>query len=331
MNTRLFCFAIFIAATFNICGHARTLEANGHKTLSPDRAPEGLPRSDWQSIRAAYDAGRHAFQPVGDGWQARNPGQQWLTRFDRHGFTVTPDVGGWTWGLELVGYGEAIGVRQEAGRISYARADGLTEWFVNDAKGLEQGWTLANRPERAGPNGPVRLDFKVRGGLRPQVSPDGGSLGFQNASGGAALTYGGLKAWDADGYTVDVRFVEGVAGSPSIGVVVDDAEAKYPITVDPIAQQAYLKASNTGEADHFGYSVSVSGDTVVVGAPQEDSNAVGINGNQANNLSVSSGAAYVFTRSGSVWMQQAYLKASNAGALDGFGYSVSVSGDTVVV
>ena len=50
----------------------------------------------------------------------------------------------------------------------------------------------------------------------------------------------------------------------SIGVVVDDAGAKYPITVDPMAQQAYLKASNAGAEDGFGYSVAVSGGTVVV-------------------------------------------------------------------
>lgn len=68
-----------------------------------------------------------------------------------------------------------------------------------------------------------------------------------------------------------------------------------PLTTDPIAQQAYLKASNTGAEDRFGWSVSVSGDTVVVGAPYEDSNATGVNGNQANNSASDAGAAYIFT------------------------------------
>jgi uncharacterized repeat protein (TIGR01451 family) len=96
------------------------------------------------------------------------------------------------------------------------------------------------------------------------------------------------------------------------------------------SQQAYLKASNTGATDFFGQSVAVSGDTAVVGAPQEDSNATGVNGSQNDN-SNSSGAAYVFTRSGGVWSQQAYLKASNAGAGDFFGTSLAMSGDTIVV
>ena len=96
-------------------------------------------------------------------------------------------------------------------------------------------------------------------------------------------------------------------------------------------QQAYLKASNTDAGDLFGYSVAVSGDTVVVGAYGEDSNATGVNGDQTDNSARDSGAAYVFVRNGGTWTQQAYLKASNTDGGDGFGYSVAVSGDTVVV
>src|SRR5919197_1391765 len=97
------------------------------------------------------------------------------------------------------------------------------------------------------------------------------------------------------------------------------------------SQQAYLKASNTGDRDVFGFSVAVAGDTVVVGALSEDSNATGIDGNQADTSADSAGAAYVFTRTGNIWSQQAYLKASNTDVNDSFGHSVAVSGDTVVV
>ena len=104
------------------------------------------------------------------------------------------------------------------------------------------------------------------------------------------------------------------------------------------SQQAYLKASNTGAIDLFGVSVALSGDTLVVGAVGEDSNATGVNGNQADNSAPNSGAAYVFTRANGVWGQQAYLKASNTEGNtlpnpfgDGFGISVALSGDTLVV
>jgi len=97
------------------------------------------------------------------------------------------------------------------------------------------------------------------------------------------------------------------------------------------SQQAYLKASNTGNGDWFGFSVAVFGDTVVVGSFEEDSSATGVNGDEDSNDAVSAGAAYVFARSGITWSQQAYLKASNTATIDQFGYSVAVADDTVVV
>jgi hypothetical protein len=84
-------------------------------------------------------------------------------------------------------------------------------------------------------------------------------------------------------------------------------------------QQQKLTASDATAGDYFGESVSVSGDTAVVGAECDD---------DAGNLS---GSAYVFTRSGSTWTQQAKLTASDAAAGDRFGHSVSVSDDTAVV
>src|SRR5437867_499740 len=95
-------------------------------------------------------------------------------------------------------------------------------------------------------------------------------------------------------------------------------------------QQAYLKASNTGADDNFSY-VAISGDTVVVGAPGEGSNATGVNGDQSNNSAPNAGAAYVFVRNGTNWTQQAYLKASNTGAGDNFGATLGISVDTIVI
>lgn len=96
-------------------------------------------------------------------------------------------------------------------------------------------------------------------------------------------------------------------------------------------QQAYLKASNTGVEDQFGLSVALNGDTLVVGAPFEDSGATGVNGDQTSSSAPDSGAVYVFTRTGTAWSQQAYIKASNTSADDQFGFSVALSNDTLAV
>ena len=96
-------------------------------------------------------------------------------------------------------------------------------------------------------------------------------------------------------------------------------------------QQAYLKASNAEKEDNFGIGIAIEADTIVVGASGEDSAARGLNGNENDNAATDSGAAYIFKRSGTNWVQQAYLKASNTATNARFGARVTISGGTIVV
>jgi hypothetical protein len=99
------------------------------------------------------------------------------------------------------------------------------------------------------------------------------------------------------------------------------------------SQDAYLKASNADMADNFGFAVSLSGDgsRLAVGAVHESSNATGVNGDQADNSAPQSGAAYVFVH-GASWIQEAYIKASNTDAADGFGrVALSLDGRQLAV
>lgn len=99
------------------------------------------------------------------------------------------------------------------------------------------------------------------------------------------------------------------------------------------AQTAYLKSTNSDKLDSFGYDVALSEDglTAVVGSPGEDSNATSINGNEIDNSSDNSGAAYVFVHNGTTWTQDYYLKASNSDSEDQFGHSVDVNSDGTVI
>ena len=102
-------------------------------------------------------------------------------------------------------------------------------------------------------------------------------------------------------------------------------------TVDPVqfTDTGFLKASNLEADDKLGRSIAVDGDTLVIGAPEEDSD--GGSGPDDNSQS-NAGAAYVYTRSGNgAWVQVAFLKTSVSRPLDQFGYSVAISGDTIVV
>jgi hypothetical protein len=95
--------------------------------------------------------------------------------------------------------------------------------------------------------------------------------------------------------------------------------SRAPAQCNPL-EFTKLTASDAAASDQFGYSVSVSGSTAVVGAPLDD-NAAGTD----------AGAAYVFVESGGVWTEQAKLAPMDAATLDQFGFSVAISGDTAVV
>jgi hypothetical protein len=151
------------------------------------------------------------------------------------------------------------------------------------------------------------------------------AIGYLKASTpGTGDMFGGAAALSNDGNTLAV-------GAIGEGNIVPNSGAAYVFTRSDGSwnQQAYLKASNPGSGDAFGVSIALSGDgnTLAVGAYHEDSNATGINGNQADNSAPDAGAAYVFTRSAGVWSQQDYLKASNTGAGDLFGSWIYLSGD----
>ena len=179
-------------------------------------------------------------------------------------------------------------MRREGERVFYDWSETLTEWYVNDRRGLEHGFTVHTRPEGSGL---LSFELAVRGELQAHVSQNGRNASFVNEEEAAVLRYGGLTVFDARGqaFEATLRALEG-----GLQILVQDEGACYPLTIDPVAQQAYLKASNTDSFDAFSGSVAISGDTIVVGAAEEDSDVTGVNGNETNNDLPISGAAHTF-------------------------------------
>lgn len=164
----------------------------------------------------------------------------------------------------------------------------------------------------------------------------------------AYLKASNTEKYDGFGYSVAISGDTVAIGVPwekssATGVNGDESDNSAPSsgaayvfvrTGTAWSQQAYLKASNTGsegQGDQFGRSIAIADDTIVIGAFKEKSNATGVNGNQSDNSASDAGAAYVFVRSGTTWVQEAYLKASNTGSSDWFGASVDISDDTIVI
>jgi len=131
----------------------------------------------------------------------------------------------------------------------------------------------------------------------------------------------------------------GVGGDTTLSVQVtaenDFTMFDYEVIVgraafNTLAQRAYVKATDPGP-DLFGFGIALSGDTLLVGAPFEQSDAIGIDGDDSNDNFNDAGAAYAYDRIGGVWTVSNYLKASNTDPGDLFGWSAAASSDAIAI
>lgn len=266
-----------------------------------------------------------------DRYRATATDSGFVTWNDRHGVRVLHGPGGPTIvdgddTLSLrfagVGRGDAVapvdGVRPRAAgnRVEYGR-EGVSEWYANGPLGLQQGFRIEQRPGD-GAQGPVVLELELSGSLVPRL--DDGALSLVAPGGRTVLVARGLAGTDARGRSLPT---EAALSDGRLHIRIDDRRAAYPIFLDPAFKAARLAASDGAGDDFFGFSVAVAGDTIVVGAKQDD---VGTNQDQ--------GSAYVFVRPAGGWRvgtQAAKLVASDGAPNDQLGISVAISGDDVFV
>ncbi len=137
----------------------------------------------------------------------------------------------------------------------------------------------------------------------------------------AKLTANDGKRNDNFGFSVSVSGDTAIVGAYRNDEKGTDAGAAYVFkNIGGIwSQQAKLRANDATAWDYFGWSVSVSKDYAIVGAPGRDDNGT------------DAGAAYVFYNGGSGWIQQGKLLASDRKEVDFFGFSVSISGSCAIV
>jgi hypothetical protein len=193
----------------------------------------------------------------------------------------------------------------------------LIEWYENRAEGIEQGFTLNDRPERhngVGPDEPLRISLAVTGDLRAR-NKDNGTIELAKAEGKGALSYSKLVAQDAEGKKLAAR-MEASADGREIALVVQDTGARYPIVIDPIVASLEKKFGD-GYTPHaearFGFDVAIDGDRAVVGAWRDASDT---------------GRIYFFTRSGSTWSNFVLNREADPGGQ--CGYSVAIKGSKTV-
>ncbi|MFN0243328.1 MAG: hypothetical protein ACKVWV_10595 [Planctomycetota bacterium] len=230
--------------------------------------------------------------------------------------------------IELVAWGRGPALHavrppnvcRSSNRLELDRGE-LVEWYIEDARGIEQGFTVRVSPHYSpsvdAVGDPLTLVLSFGGEFVPGDVRDERTLVLESTGGGSPLLYTGLYVVDANGGILPSRL--GVANG-FVAIEVDDRGAAYPIVVDPwiVTQEAVLSSA---PGEFFARSVDIDGDTIVVGALGY--NPVPTPGGF--------GAAYVYTRSGSTWALQAQLTASDPEDGDVFGRHVAIDGDTIAV
>ena len=307
-----------------------------HQNSSDSKLPKGLasvPLEAQSSISSIVgrDLPGYEARPRADGFEAENKRDKLAVHFTGEGVELLSGTAFWKTALRSYGYGEARRAvpaavpEASSNRVEYHRGV-LTEWYVNGPLGLEQGFRLSERPSvvknsldatqvGSSRSQPLTIALALSGNVTARLDQARKGLTLISDDGISELRYTGLTAYDATGAKLPSSLeLEGGL----LLLEVEDEGAQYPVTIDPWVQVAQLTASDGAVGAALGFSVAIDGNTVVAGAPCENS---------------CRGAAYVFVNSGSGWAnmtQTAKLTVSDASVGDEFGYSVAIVGDTLV-
>jgi trimeric autotransporter adhesin len=305
-----------------------SLQALGAPTESAAPAVlADLPATAQSSISAVVgrDLPQYYPRPSNIGLEAVNAQQKLVTHFRSGSLEVWDGNAHWDIALSAYGRGSALQAMTPAAphadrnRVEY-RHGSLTEWYINGPAGLEQGFTISRSPGGSAGK-PLTIALAISGDFAAVIDQHNTGLTLSNSQKGVTLQYAGLIAHDASGRDLDA-WVE-LHGTELL-LKVSDGGARYPVVIDPTIKQAKLLASDGQDGDHFGYSIAISGNTLVVGSPFAD---VGSNSAQ--------GAAYVFVKPATGgWVnatQNAKLISSDGMASDNFGFSVAIKGDQIAV
>ncbi|MCD4748684.1 MAG: integrin alpha, partial [Thermoanaerobaculales bacterium] len=197
-------------------------------------------------------------------WSAPNRAHRLRSVVDDSGIRIEDRVAGdqeWQWGWQLAWWGrgaERITPDQPVLHVDGARAEllgnGLDEWYINREDGLEQGFTVHQRP--AG-DGPMVVSGRMSGNFRVTMHSDRRGIDLRTPAGVTVLHYSHLAAFDALDEALACRLeVDGF----ELRLVVVDHDAVYPITIDPLLSSASWTADGTQGSAAFGATVATAGD-----------------------------------------------------------------------
>ncbi|MBN1425739.1 FG-GAP repeat protein [Candidatus Fermentibacteria bacterium] len=296
--------------------------------------PEGIDPGWWGTVQRDVAADIAAseyhirWNENAGAYQSPNRAQNLRFTFWGDGFAAQPlaqEEGDHSWrlALRLAAWGREDATQEfQAGglRVDNSRAEaegrGVTVMYRNDREGMRQDFLVRERP---GGTGPLRVwvNLEIDGAVM-EVEPDGRHVSFRKevAGGARVMSYGDLKVTDAAGRVLEAAIERDGDGC---AIVVDDADAVYPVLIDPLSSSPDWTASGEGTGDAFGYSVATAGDVNGDGYSDVVVGAWGV--------SIDVGKAYLYLGSASGLSATASWIALGQGPDNCFGRAVGTAGD----
>src|ERR1700734_429325 len=232
MAANRFTLTLGIIVIFSFCIAAAGLEGAQKPSRMPDSAQSKI------SATLGSDVPEYYARTARGGFTLTNSPQDFVTDFTSRGVEIRNGEARWSFALLGYGYGDALSVLPPASpqaslnRVEYRRQP-LTEWYVNGPAGLEQGFTISERPLPLR-NAPLTIALSLSGDLSPAVDEDGKGLSLTNSTGRVNFRYVGLTDYDGNGR--ELRAWLQVQGRRLL-LRVDDGGARYPVVGDPTVQR----------------------------------------------------------------------------------------------
>lgn len=261
------------------------------------------------------------------------------------GWTVMPETGEWKWNylLKSMDRGEKTvkgaleaGIFAAENKVSMDRGNGIEEWYENDFRGVEQGFTIKEKPEGEGSlvlSGEVELgNLAVRKNTEKRI--------ILSWNGYDVMDYGELSASDAGGKELKTKmYLENIKGDKySLKISVDDSGAQYPITIDPLVIQPEIISPVLGWTG----SIGAMGDPAEVAAkagygrvavPAGDVDGDGrqellVTAVNYSNVETNEGKAYLYRDDGAGNFSSSPIWEYESDVAEAFfGYSAACAGD----
>ncbi len=285
MRRKLLMLQAFLCATVCSAQNFQSSFFNGKNNVVPRNSTVAA-SDDWMAnATARLDQATYHFKNTGDGYVVLNTKQNLVFGLSANKLVIKPveNKASWNTGLELLSIaGSRVASKAELftkdGYLRYATT-GYDVEYINDEAGLRQNFIVKNKPATAA----LQVMLKVSGTLIPSVSNNALQL-THRPSGKTYIKYDGLKVWDANNKLLDASM--SLSKNNELTISVNDKDAVYPITIDPLTHAAEWTVSADGllpslltslqlQVDALvGYSVTGVGDVngdgfddVAIGAP----------------------------------------------------------------